>query len=123
MDLKVDMLGMNRQTLRKRRHRRVRARVSGTASKPRLNVFRSLTNIYVQIIDDQKGTTLVSASTKEIKDKKINKKDAAAEVGKIVANKAQAAGIKEVVFDRGGYKYHGRIQSLADAARSAGLKF
>lgn len=114
---------MNRQTLRKRRHRRVRARVSGTASKPRLNVFRSLTNIYVQIIDDQKGTTLVSASTKEIKDKKMNKKDAAAEVGRIIANKAQAAGIKEVAFDRGGYKYHGRIQSLADAARSAGLKF
>ncbi|MBI2607777.1 MAG: 50S ribosomal protein L18 [Candidatus Doudnabacteria bacterium] len=114
---------MNKRESRKIRHKRVRAKVKGTESKPRLCVFRSLNHIYVQLIDDQKGNTLVSTSSKEVTDRKLKKKEIAAEVGKLVANKALAAGIKEVVFDRGGYKYHGRVQSLAEAARTAGLKF
>ena len=85
-------------------------------------MFRSITNIYVQLIDDETGKTLVSASSKEIKDK-ANKTNIAAQVGKLIAEKATKAGVKEVVFDRGGYKYHGRVKVLADAAREAGLKF
>lgn len=114
---------------RKRRHLRVRKHVSGTPERPRLNVFRSLDNIYVQVIDDINGVTLVSASTldKEIKKsgtlKEKNRIEQAAEVGKMVAQRALDAGIKEVVFDRGGYKYHGRIKALAEASREAGLKF
>jgi large subunit ribosomal protein L18 len=113
---------MSNRTQRKRRHSRVRAKISGTALKPRLNVFRSLSGIYVQLIDDTAGKTLVSASSSELKTK-VKKTEAAAEVGKLVAKKAVDKGISEVVFDRGGYKYHGRVKSLADAARAAGLKF
>jgi large subunit ribosomal protein L18 len=111
-----------RQAQRKLRHHRVRARVSGTQSKPRLNVFRSLTNIYVQLIDDEAGKTLVAASSTEIKSKG-KKSEKAAEVGKLIAQKALIQGIKKVTFDRGGYQYHGRIKELADAARTAGLEF
>ncbi len=112
---------------RQRRHRRVRARISGTPDRPRLNVFRSLTNIYAQVIDDVEGHTLVSASTidRELRgqvDGK-NKTEAAKLVGQLLAQRALAAGVKQVVFDRGGYRYHGRIKALADGAREAGLDF
>lgn len=106
---------------RLRRHERVRKVVSGTAERPRLNVFRSNTNIYAQIIDDVKGNTLVSASSLKLKNG--SNIEAAKEVGKMVAEAALKAGIKEVVFDRGGYIYHGRVQALAEAAREAGLDF
>lgn len=112
---------------RKRRHRRIRQKISGTAVRPRLNVFRSLNHIYVQVIDDVAGNTLVAASSL---DKKLrgelegkSKKEQAALVGKTVAERAKAAGIETVVFDRGGYLYHGRVQALADGAREGGLKF
>ena len=110
---------------RQKRHLRVRNHVSGTAEKPRLNVFRSLSNIYAQVINDQTGETLVSASTiaKENKITAGGNIEAAKAVGKEIAEKALAKGIKEVVFDRGGYLYHGRVAALADAAREAGLKF
>ncbi len=104
------------------RHNRVRARAIGSAAKPRMNVFRSTTHIYVQLIDDEAGKTLAAASSKEVKTKGPKAK-VAAEVGKLAAEKAIAAGIKQVVFDRGGYKYHGRVKELADAARAAGLEF
>lgn len=107
---------------RKLRHARVRARVSGTADKPRLNVFRSNTHIYAQLIDDATGKTLVAASSHEVKSKG-KKAELAAQVGKLAAEKALKAGIKQVVFDRGGYQYHGRIKNLADAARENGLNF
>lgn len=111
-----------RKDSRQIRHQRVRARVIGTKEKPRMNVFRSLSHIYVQLIDDQDGKTLAAASSKELKAK--GKKAAmAAEVGKLAAQKALAAGIKKVVFDRGGYQYHGRVKQLAEAARAAGLEF
>lgn len=112
---------------RKRRHRRVRMNLSGTPERPRLNVFRSLDNIYVQIIDDEAGHTLVSASTidkalrPEMEDK--TKKEQAALVGKAIAERAVDAGVTEVVFDRGGYQYRGRVKALADGAREGGLKF
>jgi large subunit ribosomal protein L18 len=106
---------------RKLRHNRIRAKVSGTISKPRLNIFRSNTNIYVQLIDDENGKTLAAASSLEIKSKG-KKSEIASAVGKLAAEKALKAGIKEAVFDRGGNRYHGRIKSLADAAREAGLK-
>jgi large subunit ribosomal protein L18 len=112
---------------RQRRHRRVRAKVSGTASRPRLCVFRSLNHIYAQVIDDDKGNTLASASTLEPETKaeaQGKKKTARAElIGSLVAKRALSKGIKEVVFDRGGYQYHGRVKALAEAARQAGLKF
>ena len=112
---------------RLRKHKRVRAKISGTAERPRLCVFRSLSNIYAQIIDDKTSTTLVSASTldKEIKGelKSTGNIEAAKTVGRLVAEKASAKGIDEVVFDRGGYIYHGRVKALAEAAREAGLKF
>lgn len=117
----------NRQAVRTAKHRRLRNRFSGTSQRPRMAVFRSNQNLYVQIIDDEAGNTLVSASTlqKEVKDslEKTNNKEAAAFLGKLVAERALKAGIEEVVFDRGGYLYHGKIQVLADAAREAGLKF
>jgi len=100
----------------------IRHKVSGTAQKPRLTVFRSNTNIYAQLIDDVKGVTLASASSKGLKDK-VTKIEQAAKVGAMVAKVAQEAGITEVVFDRNGYLYHGRVKQLADAAREAGLKF
>ena len=106
-----------------RRHLRLRKKISGTAACPRLNVFRSLANIYAQIIDDEQGVTLVSASTM---DKDFNGNggnvEAAAEIGKKIAAKALEKGITEVVFDRGGYVYHGRVKALADGAREGGLK-
>ncbi len=109
-----------------RRRARVRRSIKKVANgRPRLSVFRSSKQIYVQIIDDAKGVTLASASTIE-KDVKVaygGNKDAAAVVGKLIAERAIAAGIKEVVFDRGGYIYHGRVQALADAARESGLSF
>ena len=109
------------------RHKRVRKTVVGTSDRPRLNVYRSLNNIYAQIIDDSKGVTLVSASTldkdviEKIKDK--SKTEAAKVVGEVIAERAKAKKIKEVVFDRGGYLYTGRVQAVADGARASGLKF
>jgi len=107
---------------RKRRQRRVRKHLAGTSERPRLNVYRSLNNIYVQVIDDLNGVTLTSASSLDV-DTKGNKTEQAEAVGKLVAERAQDAGIKEVVFDRGGYQYHGRVKALAEASREAGLKF
>ena len=105
------------------RHKRVRKKVSGTSACPRLNVYRSLNEIYAQIIDDTKGTTLAAASSKDIKADNQTKSQQAALVGKTIAEKAIKAGIQEVVFDRGGYVYTGRVKALADGAREAGLKF
>ena len=110
-----------------KRHYRVRKNISGTPERPRLNVFRSLTNIYAQVIDDTTGKTLVSASSldKEIKEKSANggNKETAKEVGILVAKRALEKGIKAVVFDRGGYVYHGRVLELAEGAREGGLEF
>lgn len=109
---------------RLRRHQRVRKNISGTAEKPRLNVFRSLNHIYAQIIDDTKGITLVSASSLDKDfDGKGGNIEAAKKVGEMVAKKALDKGIKTVVFDRGGYIYHGRVAALAEGAREAGLEF
>jgi large subunit ribosomal protein L18 len=112
---------------RKRRQRRVRRKISGTGDRPRLNVFRSLNHIYAQVIDDVAGHTLVSASTVDVKLTDVvsgkTKKEQAEAVGKAVAERALAVGIEQVVFDRAGFRYHGRIKSLADAAREGGLKF
>ena len=114
----------NRKFERTRRHIRVRRKISGTAERPRLCVYRSNTNIYAQVIDDVAGKTLVSASTleKEVKTKKANK-EAAKEVGSLIAKRAKAAKISNVVFDRGGYIYHGVVKELAEAAREGGLEF
>ncbi len=114
----------DRKMERTRRHLRVRRKISGTAERPRLCVYRSNTNLYVQVIDDVAGNTLVAASTldKEIKTKHANK-EAAKELGTLIAKKAQAKNIKTVVFDRGGYIYHGIVKELADAAREGGLEF
>lgn len=115
------------RTARVRRHLRVRAKVEGTISRPRLCVFRSLNHIYAQVIDDGQGHTLTSASTldAEMKDELVGKaRSAKAElVGSLVAKRALSKGINQVVFDRGGYKYHGRVKALAEAARREGLKF
>ena len=112
---------------RKRRHARIRETVSGTPSKPRLCVFRSLSNIYAQIIDDSSGVTLTTAGSlhADIKGQMSgkNKTQVAEMVGSLLAKNAQEKGIDQVVFDRGGYKYHGRVKALAEAARKAGLKF
>ena len=115
----------HRLTPRERRHRRVRARVIGTAERPRLNVFRSLSHIYAQVIDDSQGHTLAAAGSLEsdLKSQEGTKTDQAKAVGRLVAERARAAGVTQVVFDRGGWKYHGRIKALADAAREAGLDF
>ena len=109
---------------RVKRHVRVRGKISGTPERPRLNVFRSNANMYAQIIDDVNGVTLVAASTLE-KDFEgaVGNKEAARKVGQLVAERAKAKGIEEVVFDRGGYVYHGRVAELAEGAREAGLKF
>ena len=116
-----------RAEARKRRHIRVRRHVHGTAEKPRLNVYRSLNEIYAQVIDDNKGHTLVSASSidKELKKKLkgMSKKEQAKLVGETIAARAKKKGVKEVVFDRGGYKYIGRVAALADGAREKGLDF
>lgn len=115
---------IDKQAKRQKRHLRIRNKISGTESRPRLCVYKSLNGIHAQIIDDTKATTLVSASTldKDIKIKKSNM-EAAKEVGASIAKKAIAKGIKEVVFDRSGYIYHGKIKSFAEAAREAGLVF
>ena len=115
---------LDRKAERERRHARVRNKVSGTADRPRLCVFRSNSNLYAQIIDDVAGNTLVQASTldKEVKTK-LSNKEAAKEVGSLVAKRALEKNIKEVVFDRGGYIYHGVIKELAEAAREGGLTF
>lgn len=117
----------SRTAVRENKHRRMRHHLAGTAMRPRLAVFRSNNHMYAQIIDDTVGNTLVSASTvqKDVKDQleKTNDVAAAAYLGKVIAQKALDAGIKEVVFDRGGFIYQGKIQALADAAREAGLEF
>jgi len=117
----------DRKKLRRRRHLRVRKKVFGTPERPRLCVFRSNKHIYAQIIDDTVGKTLVAASTldKDLRDKleKTWNKEAAREVGRLIGKRALEKGITTVVFDRGGYKYHGRVKELADGAREAGLKF
>ena len=112
----------DRKLARSRRHRRVRVRVSGTAERPRLAVFRSLNHIYAQLIDDSSGRTLAAASTVASKGGK-NDASAAAAVGKAIAEEAKQAGVTSAVFDRGGFLYHGRVKALADAAREAGLEF
>lgn len=118
---------LNKNAVRQKRHIRMRNKISGTASVPRLNVYRSLSNIYAQIIDDVKGATLCSANTAEkeiaVKVAGKTKVEAAAIVGAIIGERAVAKGLKQVVFDRGGYLYTGRVQALADAARKAGLEF
>ena len=118
---------IKRNEMRKQRHERVRQKVYGTPERPRINVYRSNSHIYAQVIDDLGGHTIVSASTldKELKDKlsSTHNKEAARLVGELVGKRALDKGIKEVVFDRGGYIYHGRIKELAEGAREAGLKF
>jgi large subunit ribosomal protein L18 len=118
-------MALSKQDRRTRIKRRIRKVVVGDAQSPRLSVFRSNKQIYAQVIDDAKGETLVAASSrvKEISDQKVNKKDQAKLVGKLIAEKAREKGISSVRFDRNGYLYHGRVQSLADAARENGLKF
>jgi large subunit ribosomal protein L18 len=121
------MAKMSRAKARLRRHRRVRGKLSGTPERPRLNVFRSVTAIYAQLIDDLAGRTLVSASSvdKELRSKVqgLKKSEQAKVVGQAVAERAKSKGIKAVVFDRGGYKYIGRVKALADGARESGLQF
>ena len=114
----------NSNAQRLKRHKRVRAHISGTAQRPRLDVFRSAKNIYAQVIDDVAGVTLASAASNE-KDFGIygGNVEAAKKVGALIAERAKAKGIEEVVFDRGGFVYHGRVQALAEAAREGGLKF
>lgn len=112
-----------RNQIRRRVHFRIREKISGTAERPRLNVYRSLNHIYAQLIDDAKGETIVSSSTLAAKIPTGGNVAAAREVGKLVAEQAIARGVKKVVFDRGGYLYHGRIKALADGAREAGLEF
>ncbi|GLH65591.1 MULTISPECIES: 50S ribosomal protein L18 [Bacillaceae] len=116
---------VDRNAVRKKRHARVRKKIFGTAERPRLNVFRSNKHIYAQIIDDMKAVTIVSASTldKEFDLESTGNIEAAKKVGELVAKRALEKGIKKVVFDRGGYLYHGRVKALADAAREAGLEF
>ena len=112
------------QELRERRHLRIRKKVQGTSERPRLAVYRSLKYIYCQVIDDQKGVTLLSCSSNAAAlEKKGGKKAAAEAVGLALAEAAKKKGIQQVVFDRGGYRYHGRVQALADAARKGGLSF
>jgi large subunit ribosomal protein L18 len=114
-----------RGAARRKRHERIRLHLAGTDVRPRLAVFRSLNHIYAQIIDDASGRTLAAASTveKELKGSSSTKSEEAAVVGRLVAERAKAAGVERVVFDRAGFRYHGRIKSLADAAREAGLEF
>jgi len=114
-----------RRTSRTRRHLRVRKKVAGSTARPRLVVFRSTRHIYVQVVDDAAARTLVSASTLDegVRGTDGDKKAAAAAVGRLIARRAKDAGIDKVVFDRGGYRYHGRIAALADAAREGGLEF
>jgi large subunit ribosomal protein L18 len=117
------ILQRKRNEIRQRVHTRIRRRLAGTSERPRLSVYRSLNHIYAQVIDDSKGVTVVSASTQASKSKTGGNVAAAKEIGKLVAERAKEKGIKSVVFDRGGYLYHGRVKALADAAREAGLEF
>jgi large subunit ribosomal protein L18 len=114
-----------RGTARQKRHERIRLSLSGTSERPRLAVFRSLNHIYAQVIDDGSGKTLAAASTveKELRGSKQTKTEEAKVVGRLVAERARTAGVERVVFDRAGFRYHGRIKSLAEAAREAGLDF
>jgi large subunit ribosomal protein L18 len=117
---------ISKDKVRRRVHQRIRQRMSGSGERPRLNIYRSLNHIYAQVIDDTTGKTIASAST--VHGKKGSKKTggnvaSAKEIGKTIAQRAQEKGVKKVVFDRGGYLYHGRIKALADAAREAGLEF
>ncbi|MDF7627448.1 50S ribosomal protein L18 [Leuconostocaceae bacterium ESL0723] len=112
----------DKNKLRAKRHKRVRGKISGTAARPRLNVFRSNVNIYAQLIDDVAGVTLASASSKS-EGVSGTKTEQAVKVGELIAKHAKDAKIEEVVFDRGGYVYHGRVKALADSARENGLKF
>lgn len=115
---------IEKKEIRKRIHKRIRRKVSGTAERPRLAIFRSVAHIYAQVIDDVAGATVVSASTVDKGGKTNGGNVAAAKaIGKLVAERAKEKGIKSVVFDRGGYQYHGRVKALADAAREAGLEF
>ncbi len=120
-------MSVKKETARKKRHSRVRKKVTGTSDKPRLNVFRSVKHIYAQVIDDASGATIIAASSsdKELKGKVSTggNIEAAKTVGQLVAKRASDKGIAQVVFDRGGYLYHGRVKALADAAREGGLKF
>jgi large subunit ribosomal protein L18 len=113
----------NRDEIRQRIHKRIREKLAGTTERPRLSVYRSLNHTYAQVIDDEKGETLAAASTLALKLKTGGNVSAAKEIGKAIAEKATAKGIKKVVFDRGGFLYHGRIKALADAAREGGLEF
>ena len=113
----------SKNEVRKRRHARIREKISGTAECPRLSVFRSNTEIFAQLIDDVKGVTLVSSSSVELKIKNGGNAEGAALVGKDIAEKAKKLKIKKVVFDRGGYLYHGRVKALSEAARENGLEF
>ena len=115
----------SRGAARRKRHDRIRLRLEGQAARPRLAVFRSLKHIYAQVIDDASGRTLATASTveKEVRASGQTKSEEAKVVGRLVAERAKAAGVERVVFDRAGFRYHGRIKSLADAAREAGLEF
>ncbi|MHB1361571.1 MAG: 50S ribosomal protein L18 [Thermoleophilia bacterium] len=112
-----------RQKVRARRHRRVRRKVMGMPDRPRLTVFRSNKGIYAQMIDDLGGTTIVSASSLDVKESGINKTQVAEKVGELLAARAKEKNIDKVVFDRGGYLYHGRVKALADGARKGGIKF
>lgn len=112
----------NRKAARVKRHSRVRVKLAGTQERPRLSIYRSLNHIYAQVIDDSTGRTVAAASTLEMKSGKSNA-EAAVAVGKAIAASAAKAGVKQVVFDRGGFLYHGRVKALADAAREAGLEF
>lgn len=116
---------INRREIRLRKHARVRAKISGTAATPRLAVFRSSAHIYAQLIDDEAGKTLAAASTcdKDLRSANGGNIEAAKKVGAAIAERAKAIGVEAVVFDRGGFVYHGRVAALADAAREAGLKF
>ena len=118
-------LAASRSAARQKRHDRIRLSMEGTGSRPRLAVFRSLNHIYAQVIDDTSGRTLAAASTleKDLRGAKQTKSEDAAVVGRLVAERARSAGIDKVVFDRAGFKYHGRVKSLAEAAREAGLDF
>ena len=121
------MANINRSIARERRHARVRKHVSGTPGRPRLNIFKSLSGIYAQIIDDEQGSTLASASTvdKDLREKMkgLKKVEQAKAVGKAIAERAKSKGISTVVFDRGGFRYVGRVKALADGAREGGLQF
>ena len=116
---------VNRTAAREKRHARIRLHLEGTVERPRLAVFRSLKHIYAQVIDDSSGRTLAAASTveKELRGSAASKVEEARTVGRLVAERARAAGVEQVVFDRAGFRYHGRVKSLADAAREAGLQF